>query len=261
MRACWAACLGNCSGNFSGEHIITEGVFLTDSVRVKGLPWCLEFKDIGLANLVKNVLCRRHNSELSPADLGAIQLRDAICDTAGLSEGRKLMATGKSWPIERFRVDGFAIERWCLKTLITIAFGGQVPIGNGDLPGEPPRELVETAFAMREFQPPSAGLHWMGKAGDIINASEGVVVTTFLDNARHLAGARFWFWGLNLLLVLNDGATGPFSFVSLDGKQIIQPNTVYHPQRLNVGVHNRPSHTLEFDWHVGMRTIPTGISS
>lgn len=248
MRECWAASLGGCSDKISGEHIITDGVFLTDSVKVKGLPWCPDFKTIGLASLVRNVLCARHNSQLSTADVGAIGLRDAICDTTALSEGRKLMAAGKSWPIERFRVNGFAIERWCLKTLITIAFGGPVPIGEGDLPGKPSRELVETAFGLREFQPPRAGLYWMGNSEDTITSTEGVVVTTFSDDAQHLAGARYWFWGLNLLLVLKDGPSGPFSFVSTDGKQTIQPNTVYRPRGLNVGVHNRPSHALEFVW-------------
>ena len=43
---------------------------------------------------MKNVLCARHNSELSTADEGAIQLRNAILDTTALSEGRKLMAAG-----------------------------------------------------------------------------------------------------------------------------------------------------------------------
>lgn len=248
MGACWAACLGNCSERISGEHIITNGVFLADAVRVKGLPWCPDFKTIGLASFVKNALCRRHNSELSTADIAAIQLRNAICDTAGLSQGRNLTATGKNWPIERFRVDGFAVERWCLKTLITIAFGGQVLIGDGESPGKPSSELVETAFGLREFQASRAGLYWMGKAGDTVTADEGVVVTTFSDSAQHLAGARFWFWGLNLLLMLNDGPTGPFSFVSQDGKQKVQPNTVHHPRGLNIQVLNRPSHVLEFVW-------------
>lgn len=145
-------------------------------------------------------------------------------------------------------MDGFAVERWCLKTLITIAFGGQVPIGNAEFPGKPSRELVETAFGIREFQAPRAGLYWIGKAGDTITPSEGVVVTTFTDNTQRLAGARFWFWGLNLLLVPNDGPIGPFNFVSPDGKQKIAPNTVYRPRGLNIQVLNRPSHVMQFVW-------------
>lgn len=248
MGECWAADLGGCSDKMSGEHLITNGVFLADAVRVKGLPWCPDFKTIGLASLVKKVLCVRHNSELSTADEGAIQLRNAILDTTALSEGRKLMAAGQSWPIERFRVNGFAIERWCLKTLITIAFGGPVPIGNAEAPGKPSRELVETAFDLRKFQSPRKGLYWMGNPGDTISTTEGVVVTTFSDSAQRLAGARYWFWGVNLLLILNHGPTGPFSFTSTDGKQTIQPKTVYRPQNIHIEVHKRPSHVLEFVW-------------
>ncbi len=246
MRTCWAACLGDCSDKLSGEHVITEGVFLDDAVKVKGLSWCLdEFKTIGLASFVKNVLCVNHNSRLSEADAGAIQLRKAICDSADLSEARKQLEP-QSWRVERFSVNGFALERWCLKTLITIAFGGPVTIGDGDMQGEPSRLLVETAFGLRQFQPPRAGLYWMD-AGEI-RANEGVVVTTFSGHSNRLAGARFWFWGLELLLILNDGPTGPFSFTSPDGRQTIRPKTWYRPRGLNISVHDRPSHVLEFTW-------------
>jgi hypothetical protein len=249
MRTCWAACLGDCSDKISGEHIITDGVFLVDAVKVRGLPWCFDdFKTIGLASLVKNVLCEAHNSRLSEADVGAIQLRKALCDVASLSEARKKLQP-QAWPIERLSVSGLALERWCLKTLITIAFGGNIPIGDGDSPpGEPSCALVETAFGLRQFQPPRAGLHWMGDAGQEVRVDEGVVVTTFSSCDNRLAGARFWFWGLELLVIINDGATGQFSFTSADGKQTIQPKTWYRPQGLNFDVRGCRSHRLEFAW-------------
>jgi hypothetical protein len=241
--------LGDCSDKLSGEHVITDGVFLVDAVKVKGLSWCLdEFKTIGLASFVKNVLCVNHNSRLSEADEGAIQLRKALCISADLSETRRRMPP-QDWPVKTFSINGIALERWCLKTLITIAYGGKTPIGDGDSPpGEPPRILVETAFGLRQFQPPRAGLHWMGDAGEEVRVDEGVVVTTFSSSANRLAGARFRFWGLELLLMLNDGPTGPFSFTSPDGSQTIQPKTWYRPRGLNMSVHDRLSHILEFAW-------------
>ncbi len=249
MRTCWAACLGDCSDKISGEHIITDGVFLDDAVKVKGLPWCLDdFKTIGLASFVKKTLCAAHNSRLSEADVCAIQLRKALCDSASLSEARKTMQP-LAWPVERFCVNGFALERWCLKTLITIAAGGQVPIGDGDSqPGAPSRALVETAFGLKQFQPQRAGLHWIGDSGEVVNVTDGVVVTTFSNHANRLAGARFWFWGLNLLLILNDGPAGPFSFTSPDGTKTVQPKTLYRPRTLNISVQGHLSHVLEFDW-------------
>jgi hypothetical protein len=58
MDKCWAACLGDCSDKMSREHVITEGVFLSDDIKVKGLPWCRDdFTVIGLTNLVRKNLC------------------------------------------------------------------------------------------------------------------------------------------------------------------------------------------------------------
>jgi hypothetical protein len=249
MRKCWAACLGGCSDKISGEHIISDGVFLDGSVKVKGLPWCLDnFKTIGLASLVKNVLCTTHNSRLSDADVGAIQLRRAICDSASLSEARAKMQP-HTWPVENFLVAGLAIERWCLKTLITIASGGKVPIGGGESqPGEASRALVETAFGLRRFESRPAGLHWIGDPGEVVNVADGVVVTTFSNRSNRLAGARFWFWGLNFLLMLSDWPAEPFGFTSSDGKKTIQPTTLYRPRALNISVGGRLSHAVEFAW-------------
>ncbi len=110
MRTCWAACLGDCSDKISGEHIITDGAFLADAVKVKGLPWCVDdFKTIGLASLVKKVLCADHNSRLSEADAGAIQLGKAICASAELSEARKRMPP-QEWPVRRFSVNGLRLS-------------------------------------------------------------------------------------------------------------------------------------------------------
>jgi hypothetical protein len=249
MRRCWASCLGDCSDEISGEHIITAGVHLSETVKVKGLPWCVhEFKEIGLASLIKNVLCTNHNSRLSEADAGAIQLRKALCGVADLSESRKRMLP-QDWPVRKFTVNGFALERWCLKTLITIAFGGTIPIGDGDSPsGEPASTLVETAFGLRQFEPPRTGLYWMGQGGEKVSVIEGVVVTTFSNSANRLAGARFWFWGLELLLIVSGGPPGQFSFTSADGKQTICPKTWYRPPAINFDVNGRRSHSLEFFW-------------
>jgi hypothetical protein len=208
-----------------------------------------EFKTIGLESFVRKVLCDHHNSRLSPVDAAAIELRDALCEIAALSEARKKLKL-QVWPVKTFSANGFGIERWCLKTLIALAFGGKVPIGNGDpRPGVPPPDLVEIAFGLRSFQPPRAGVYWMGSAGEEVSVTEGVVISTFSNHSNRLAGARFWFWGLNLLLVLtNDGPAGPFSFTSIDGTRTVHPSTTYRPQRLNIGVHDIPSHILQFDW-------------
>jgi hypothetical protein len=105
---------------------------------VKDLHWCLDdFRTIRLNSLVKNMLCAAHNPRLSEADVGAIQLRKALCDSASLSEVRNTSRT-----------------------------------------------LVQTAFGLRQFQPPRAGLHWIRDVGELLNVADGVVVTTFSNHAN-----------------------------------------------------------------------------
>lgn len=252
-KECWAACLGDCSETISGEHIVSGGSFTDESVKVKGLPWCAdEFKTIGLAGFVKNVLCRRHNSRLSPLDEGATQLRKAPCDIVDLSAERGKTGA-QSWPLKTFCVNGLLLERWCLKTLIAIAIDGEIPIGDGDSgPGTVPRELVEIAFGSRRFEPPCAGLSWLGNPGEVINVAEGVVVATFSNPAKRISGARFVFWGLGLLLMLtNDLAPGGFVFNPMGGGQVLTPTVIRRPQRLGVAVRGVPSHELKFEWPPG----------
>ncbi len=50
----------------SREHIVSEGLFVIQKVYVRGLPGCADaFREIGIANLTRKVLCAYHNSALS----------------------------------------------------------------------------------------------------------------------------------------------------------------------------------------------------
>jgi hypothetical protein len=93
MKKCWAASLGDCSDKMSGEHIVSAGIFPGNTVNIKGLSWRLDApKQIGLANLVKNVLCTEHNSRLSPVDEAGIQTFKTISAFIGLGHVRSGVA-------------------------------------------------------------------------------------------------------------------------------------------------------------------------
>src|SRR5947209_1272470 len=76
---CYARTLRTCSPEISGEHYVSKNVLeliencggqKSKSVRVTGLSFqrpgaLLQF---GIASLVGNILCKAHNSELSPLD-------------------------------------------------------------------------------------------------------------------------------------------------------------------------------------------------
>jgi hypothetical protein len=81
MRTCWATCLGDCADGSSGEHVITGGVFTVDAVKVRGLSWCPDdFKSVGLASFVQNVLCKAHYRERPPIACSRICLADRVGD-------------------------------------------------------------------------------------------------------------------------------------------------------------------------------------
>src|SRR5580704_14990000 len=66
---CWAACLGDCKGGMSGERTVSQCLFPSGGVTVKGLHWCRdEAVTIGIGSLTTNILCREHNGRLSDVD-------------------------------------------------------------------------------------------------------------------------------------------------------------------------------------------------
>lgn len=250
MRECWAEVLGDCSEKLTREHIITEGVFLSPEVKVKGLAWCLDdFKVIGLTNLVRKNLCSFHNSSLSDTDIAAIDLRRAICDSLQLSDIRS-NAAPQDWAIAEFSIDGRRLERWFLKTLLSDAFGGQFLISStGVRPGEIPAPLVRAAFGHQPLGERRAGMYLMGAPGPAVEVREGVTFTTFTGKSGRLEGARFWFWGLRFVLVLDEvGLIAPFEFIDPDSGHVLKDSTIYRPCNLGVAVHGRHSHTIKFNW-------------
>jgi hypothetical protein len=111
-------------------------------------------KEIGLASAVKNVLCTEHNSRLSPVDEAVIQVFGALRQAVQLSNIRGSLPL-RRWRTVKFQVDGVNLERWCLKTLITLSIGGSFPVGPHSKDAETPNEdLVRACFGLNSFQPP-----------------------------------------------------------------------------------------------------------
>jgi hypothetical protein len=247
MNSCWAACLGNCSKKISREHIITAGLFVDDELKVKGLPWCLDdFKVIGISGLVKKALCTHHNSLLSDVDDAAIHSFKTLRDAISLTDARKLLKP-QAWEVKYSSLDGSRLERRFLKTMLNSAFGEKFLIGrSSSQPGVPPRDLVEIAFRLEQFQYP-AGLYLLGDDGEKWS-EDGIRINTFGDGERH-RGARFWFRGLDFMLLIDENVlSGPFSFTSMDGQETTRPTVRYHPRAINLSVHDKLSQVIRFSW-------------
>lgn len=116
MRTCWARVLGGCGGGFSGEHIVSKGLFRGNKVHVAGTPWTTGApKAIGINSLTANMLCRNHNSALSPVDEEGILAFHAIHRFEEILSGRQVPENGIGLShVAR----GPLMERWFVKHAI-----------------------------------------------------------------------------------------------------------------------------------------------
>lgn len=222
---------------------MSEGLFEGTEIMVQGFPWCRnEPKSIGLGSLVAKILCRKHNSDLSEVDDAAIHCFNVFREGIRLQQTRGVLQNpqkwavpfGINWNVRRFVIDGPRLERWFLKTLINLSFGGEWIIGPGShAPGTPSTELVEIAFGRREFQP-QAGLFIAAHRGQQIDSHDRVNITPMTDGNNLVAG-RFNFRGYTFFLNLLPGPLLP---------KLGQSDLLYRETTINWDVSGCLSHVI-----------------
>lgn len=239
MAKCWASCLGGCSDKISREHTITQAMFLDKEIEVSGMPWCVEPKKVGLANLTAKVLCGTHNSALSPLDEEAVKFAAAMRESWRLMQVRASVKS-RRWTFKKFPIDGPRMERWFLKTLINAACHTEFPIED--------RSLVEIAFGAKSFEP-NAGLYGVYDPPEKRQTFDGITLQAFTVGNR-MIGAAFSFLGFRLLLYLDKkGPKLPFmeiGKVSSGMPEIIEPT--YHLVGINYKAGKAISHSIVFQW-------------
>lgn len=254
MAQCWAASLGDCSTDQSREHYITEGLFEGDSIRIKGLPWCPnEEKTIGLASAVSKILCRSHNSRLSPLDSEAIRMFDCLREMNRVRSVQEAMPE-RVWRPRTWQLQGRLLERWFLKTLINLVQvqSQDVVWPGGAAPREPTKDVVEACFGRTPIASPR-GLHAAAAVGHSVDSRDYVSFAPVIDSdAQALAGGAFEFRGLRFLFAWTDRnlsglvdrlATGSKEFAGWAGGELLHP---FRGLNSNVGA-NR-SAVLKIVW-------------
>jgi hypothetical protein len=249
---CWGRVLGGCTGGISGEHVITESLFLGDTIGVKGLPWCREgHKFIGKASYTANILCRKHNSDLSPVDDAGTLAFATLRKVASIHGNRSDMIQHGVWA-GRFddvahEIQSQWLERWLLKTLINMELAGKqgLAVGSNAAPGEIDRELVELAFGLRPFEK-GAGLYFAAFDGEAIEMGERVQYSSWIKDVNAssyvLAGA-FFFYGFRFFLCLEQ-AGFPYS-LHIMGREL---KLMHHPETINIEINGKPSQHIDFAW-------------
>jgi hypothetical protein len=138
QAGCYMAETADCGEGLSREHYISRGLIDAPEVRVRGMPWQREEVERYAAdNLTARILCRRHNSALSPLDAHAQRFFLAI--EAGLQQAQRQSLSRRS---AFYMTSGEAIELWAMKTLAGLYASGI--------------EFRMPDHRFRDFEPPMA---------------------------------------------------------------------------------------------------------
>jgi hypothetical protein len=219
------------------------------------MSWCKsEIKQVGKKALVKNVLCRSHNSRLSPVDQAAIDTFKIIDDASRLQDVRLKMKP-RRWAVSEWRANGPLMERWLLKTLITLACNGDQKIGPDSLEaGQPSADLIRIAFGLEKFKG-QAGLYLLAAPG-LRCSPEDRIEYIPMGHPDCLPGGLFMFKGFPLFIHLGIGGLDPNANIMLPGPSPfgamanggINVRPMLRPRKLAFTVHEKLSHTIKFDW-------------
>lgn len=117
---CYLRHTKNCCDKISNEHYISKAILeIVGEIEIDGLPWLVpgEKAKYGINGLASKILCKRHNSSLSPLDTLAANafsiIREACTDLS-----RKSLSRKKHWHL----ASGTALELWAIKTLCGIFY-------------------------------------------------------------------------------------------------------------------------------------------
>lgn len=247
MRTCWAKCLGNCSEKISREHPISRAMFGGDEVRVQGFPWCREApRTISVASLTRKVLCQRHNAELSDLDRAGADARKAFIQTDRVADLHGALPTIGGYHVSL--LDGRKFERWCLKTLISISFQGDSPIGrNANGRGEVDNDAVKLAFGLTDF-PPRAGLYSIGSVGQDFSCEPHIRIAPFTGSGGYIFGGLFILFNFRFAVTLEDMGHDHIHVMQKSGISVMDRSAVhYRPLKLGIRV-GEVDWTFVFDW-------------
>jgi hypothetical protein len=248
MSQCWASVLGDCSKKISREHLISRVAFSGDLVQVEGFPWCKGLpKVIGLESAVAKNLCESHNSRLSVLDAEIGHLQRTVewhCSRYNTSNRR---LAGR---LPRRELNAKLIERWLLKTLINMQYGGPYAIGpEATTAGQPSKDLVEICFGQRSF-PTRAGMYVAAFNGMNVTMTETFTFSPLHKLQSQILGGFFTAYGLHFFLALTKGGI-PVPLVDIPnvGENWMRANLQWRFRKIRAHLQDGSlSHEIRFKW-------------
>lgn len=209
---CYAKQYSDCISKLSNEHYVSESL-VTELELNKGIVSGLVFQDPGKTKVAgpevyrSRVLCRRHNSALSPLDDVARRFGRAL---------RTLVSLGhpsSPAPIkdEYWAFNGHDIERWiakCLAGAMTAGVLRRREVRAGALPV--PDRVLALLFGERQLEKP-AGLYFFGGLPTLASADMGFRAV-WDEQYSDIVGMEVRIHSIDMLLWLESTPPPPVRF-------------------------------------------------
>ena len=249
---CWAHRIGGCSSKQSKEHYITEGLWKSRSITIKGFDWLGdEEKTLPLPSLTSKILCTTHNSRLSPLDAEAIRIFNVLDEIKRLNDVRTKLKPTKFWHVKRYSANGNLFERWAAKTAI-----GVLCATNKDLEWhqfrtpivDPPQQILNAVFGCLGFVPP-LGLYVAIKDGDQHDFPDAVNLAPLFHPDGGFVGANLEFKQMRFLIWLDN--TSPTIFNIEVGGTLFGPDgeeLMYRLKEMRFEIRKVLSQAFKLEW-------------
>lgn len=223
---CYAAEFRDCSPELSAEHFVSRSILeqIADggnTLLVRGTSFARdEPREVSARSASARILCKRHNSALSPLDATANRLFRDLFNATQLGVPARGTYCGED------------VERWMLKTLVGLMRSGVVSAADRTpVKFTPPRWMLDILFCQREFNS-GAGL-------GVFSSRDPEAPVAITVNSEETTGV---IYGIRVCLL-------GINFHLMTAKRLRdQAGTYYHrPRRLESSALG----TFDFSWLPG----------
>lgn len=252
---CYAASIGGCSTTQSVEHYVPQGLWQSEIITYEGFDWLNgESRQLPVKSVAANILCSRHNSDLSFLDSELQRFFRTLSDFHETQFSRSHLKRSAIWKTDRADFDGRIIERALTKMAIGISCNK--PDTNWHLDGakwnKPPIPIINGLFGKSDFNYPM-GLFNVNEVGDEVFNREAISVQTMIHPETQgyvgaVIGIRDCQFFINLSEI--DFAQNSMGFQSLTGKLFGfgGASPAYHLSEFKFQAGSKISGIIRFEW-------------
>ena len=234
-KKCWAHHLGSCT-SISGEHVISRGVLAASGRQAVSLLGNERVPDgeHSIRKLVANVLCEKHNNELSSLDDEASKLANFLVQVAmGLD------------PMPQV-INGPTLERWATKTAINSLAAGW----SDKQKWEPDKEIVRAIFGLTG-RPAGYGIYFI-QTGIVhrehrLSVRVANIFAGYEPGKRGIAGVFIDINSLRMFVSFIPHAPEQFRRL-MKGEEYAQQQFIWRPSELHVAREGAGSACIRLHW-------------